>query len=68
MCPDNDAGLDPILDTIELFLRASDMSASAFGIEVMGDPGLVYELRRGREPRRATRARIRAFINAALAE
>jgi len=68
MCPDTDIGPDPILDTIELFLRASDMSASAFGIEVMGDPGLVYELRRGREPRRATRARIRAFINAALAE
>jgi hypothetical protein len=44
------------------------MSASAFGIECMGDPGLVYELRRGREPRRATRARIRAFIAAALAD
>jgi hypothetical protein len=68
MCPDIDSDLDPILDTVELFLRASDMSASAFGIECMGDPGLVYELRRGREPRRATRARIRAFIAAALAD
>ena len=59
---------DHLLTSIDLFLRASGMSPTAFGIEVMGDPGLVYELRRGREPRRATRARIRAFINAALAE
>ena len=68
MCPDPDLAPDPILDTIELFLRATDMGASAFGVEVMGDPGLVYELRRGREPRRATRARIRAFIATALAD
>ena len=68
MCPDPDLAPDPILDTIELFLRATDMSASAFGIECMGDPGLVYELRQGREPRRATRVRIRAFIAAALAD
>jgi hypothetical protein len=68
MCPDQDLATDPLLETVELFLRASDMSASAFGIECMGDPGLVYELRRGREPRRATRARIRAFIAAALAD
>jgi len=66
MCPDTDT--DPILDTIELFLRATDMSATAFGVEVAGDPTLVHELRQGRETRRATRARIRAFINAALAE
>jgi hypothetical protein len=68
MCPDQDLATDPLLETVELFLRASDMSASAFGIECMGDPGLVFELRRGREPRRMTRARIRAFIAAALAD
>jgi hypothetical protein len=44
------------------------MSASAFGMEALGDPALVYEMRQGREPRRATRARIREFINAALAD
>lgn len=65
MCYDD---TDPILIAIEQFLRASGMSASAFGVAAGGDPGLVHDLRNGRELRRATRARIREFINAALAD
>lgn len=68
MCQEPAYSPDPILLPIELFLRASGMSASAFGMEAAGDPALVYEIRLGREPRRATRAKIRAFINAALAD
>jgi hypothetical protein len=68
MCPDLDSDTDPILASVELFLRATGMSASTFGLAVMGDPVLVLDLRNGREPRRATRARIRAFIAAALAD
>jgi hypothetical protein len=59
---------DATLAVIEQFLKATGMSASAFGMEALGDPALVYEMRQGREPRRATRARIREFINAALAD
>lgn len=59
---------DPILDTVELFLRATGMSASAFGRAVASDPVLVLDLRNGREPRRETRRRIRDYINAALAD
>jgi hypothetical protein len=69
MCPEYpDSDTDPILASVELFLRATGMTASAFGMAAVGDPVLVLELRNGREPRRATRARIRAFINAALAD
>jgi hypothetical protein len=67
MCYDEPSS-DPLLAAIERFLAASGMSASAFGMEAIGDPVLVYEMRKGREPRRATRARIREFINAALAD
>ena len=66
MCPDTDPTSD-ILAAIEQFLRASGMSAKAFGDSAAGDPALVYEMRKGRELRRATRARIRAFISAEMA-
>ena len=59
---------DPLLTSIDLFLRASGMSPTAFGVAVANDPALVHDLRAGREPRRATRCRIERFINAALAE
>jgi hypothetical protein len=56
MCPDLDSDTDPILASVELFLRATGMTSSAFGMAAVGDPV------------RATRARIRAFIAAALAD
>jgi hypothetical protein len=55
---------DPILERVEAFLRASSLTATAFGQKALNDPTLVHELRRGRECKRATRARIAAFIEA----
>ena len=68
MCDDADTQPNSILTAIERFLAASGMSASAFGMAAAGDPVLVYDIRRGRELRRATRARIRAFISAEMAD
>ena len=65
MC-DTDPSSD-LLAAIERFLAATGMSAAAFGTEALSDPVLVYEMRKGRELRRATRARIRAFISAEMA-
>lgn len=53
---------DPILAEIEAFLASSGMAATQFGYQVMGDPGFVHELRRGRECRRRTRNKIVSFI------
>jgi hypothetical protein len=33
---------------IEAFLTKHQMSATAFGTEALGDPGFVFDLRRGR--------------------
>ena len=53
---------DDLLNLIDTFLVEQGVAASEFGKRVMGDPCLVRDLRDGREPRRATEARIRAFI------
>ena len=69
MCDDtDDLPTDPVLPAIERFLRASGMSAATFGMLAGGDKALVYEIRKGRDLRRATRARIRAFISAEMAD
>jgi hypothetical protein len=53
---------DPILAEIAVYLAATGMSGADFGVAAIGDPNLVGDLRRGREPRRRTLARIRHFI------
>lgn len=53
---------DPILAEIESFLAVSRITATAFGIRALNDPTLVRELRKGRECKRATRAKIQEFI------
>lgn len=58
-------GPDPILAVIEQFLEEVGMTPTAFGQKALRDPTLVHELRRGRECKRATRARIAEFIEAA---
>ena len=60
--------LDPLLEEIEAFLVATGMSASAFGRGALNDSALVFDLRQGRECKRAARARIAAFIAAHLEE
>ena len=53
---------DPTLRLIENYLRRTGMAPSAFGLAVLNDPALVFDLKNGRELRRATRERITAWI------
>jgi hypothetical protein len=53
-----------LLTIVERHLRKNGTPPSRFGREAAGDPRLVFDLRRGREPRPATIARVRAFIAA----
>lgn len=53
---------------VEHFLKASEMPASRFGREALGDPCFVADLRNGREPRAATAARVRAYLDDAERE
>lgn len=54
-----------LLREVEKFLRVSNVPPARFGREAMGDPRFVFDLRNGREPRSATVARIRKFLEAA---
>ena len=51
-----------LLLTVERHLRRQAVTPSRFGRDVAGDPRFVFDLRRGREPRPATQARVLAFI------
>lgn len=57
-----------LLYQVERCLRRNDLTPTRFGREAAGDPRLVFDLRRGREPRPKTAARIAAFIRDADAE
>ena len=61
--PAEPAATDEGLSEIEDFLAGHDLTPTAFGARAAADPMLVHELRKGRELRRATRARIRDFIS-----
>ena len=56
-----------LLTIVERHLRKRAIPPSRFGRDVAGDPRFVFDLRRGREPRAATAARVRAFIAASEA-
>jgi len=49
---------------IEKFLRATEMPPSTFGRRAVGDPRLVHDMRRGRELRERTIAKVNAFLAA----
>jgi hypothetical protein len=51
-----------LLHAIEACLRATRLPASRFGRNAVGDPRLVHDLRRGREPGPAMERRVRAYI------
>lgn len=53
---------DPILSAIEAFLEQHGMTPTAFGKLAAGDPAFVFELRDGREPRRALRDRVNNYM------
>jgi hypothetical protein len=49
---------------IEKFLRTTAMPPSTFGRRALGDPRFVHDLRRGREMRGPTIAKVDAFLAA----
>jgi hypothetical protein len=51
-----------VLREIEKFLIRSNIAATRFGREVMGDPRFVFDLRNGREPRPGTVSRVRTYL------
>lgn len=51
-----------LLYVVEQCLRTRQLSASRFGREAANDPRLVFDLRRGRQPRPKTAARLIAYI------
>ena len=48
---------------IEIYLQRSGTTATRFGREVLGDPRFVFDLRKGREPRSPTAARVSAWLD-----
>ncbi len=51
-----------LLRVIEVFLRSSDVTPTRCGRDAVNDPRFVFDLRRGREPRADTVARVVNFI------
>ncbi len=54
-----------LLREVEKFLRRSDVPPTRFGREAVGDPRFVFDLRRGRDPRPGTVARVLAYLETA---
>jgi predicted transcriptional regulator len=44
--------------TVEAFIAANEMTPTVFGKKFAGDPLFVFDLRKGREPRYATRCKV----------
>ena len=51
-----------LLREVEKFLRSNETAPTRFGRDAVGDPRFVFDLRRGREPRPSTVARVLAFL------
>ena len=51
-----------LLPVVERHLRLHAITPSRFGRLATGDPRFVFDLRRGREPRQATKDRVLAHI------
>ena len=54
-----------LLREVEKFLRRSQTAPTRFGRDAVGDPRFVFDLRKGREPRPVTAARVRQFLETA---
>ncbi len=52
-----------LLRKIERFLKETGMAPTRFGRESAQDPGLVFDLRRGREPGESLKNRVEHFMN-----
>ena len=53
-----------LLTRIQRHLRRTGTTPSGFGRRVLNDPRFVHDLRRGREPRPGTQARVHAWLDA----
>lgn len=53
-----------LLREVEKFLRRSEIAPTRFGRNVVGDPRFVFDLRKGRDPRPGTVARVLAYLEA----
>lgn len=51
-----------LLGRVNHYLKATNTPPSRFGRDAVGDPRFVWDLRRGREPRPATIARVVAYL------
>ena len=56
---------EQFLELIERHLKERGIKASRFGKDVFGDPGFVFELRRGRQPNLASVNKALDFIASA---
>ena len=54
-----------LLREVEKYLNRSEIAPTRFGRDAVGDPRFVFDLRRGREPRPTTVARVIAFLEMA---
>jgi hypothetical protein len=52
-----------LLELVEGHMRKQRMSPTRFGIEAVGDPKFVFQLRDGREPRSRTVRRVTDYID-----
>lgn len=55
--------LERFRKTVERFISEKGISPTRFGREYAADPGFVFQLREGREPRSDTRAKVLAAIS-----
>ena len=53
-----------LIRDIERFLRRTGLAPTTFGRLAAADPRLVFDLRKGREPRKGLRLRVEHFMNA----
>jgi hypothetical protein len=53
-----------LLRDVEKFPRNSRVAPTRFGRDAVGDPRFVFGLRKGREPRAQTVARVLAYLEA----
>ena len=51
-----------LLEQVESYLERTRIPASTFGRMAVGDPRFVRDLRSGRQPRRKTQERVRAYL------
>jgi len=53
---------EKLLLEIDAFLAMAGMSAASLGVQSVNDPAIIYDIRRGKNPRLDTADRIRGFM------